>query len=576
MRRVADAGAVPGPVGPSADDWLAARSAPVRAGIRRVALLGTVTGWLAIPQAALLALVLASVLLPGGGAIRQPLPALAALLTVVGLRLALGRLRVSLAQRLSDRVREQSRILVAEHLYRLGPIGVARLQSGRLASALLEQTDALGPHVSRYLPQRLLAVSIPLGLLVAMAWVDWLAALLLLGVAPLIPLAMALVGKRAAAVSQQQFQALAELGNRFLDRLRGLSVLKHFDRGQAAATDIREAADAYRTRTMAVLRVAFLSSAVLELFSAAAIAALAFYVGLGLFGLHTLGPIADASLAQGLFLLLLAPEFFLPLRELGQVYHDRAAALGAARELAPLLATALPASERRGQLGPPAGPPGIRFEAVNVRYPDGREALAKDLSWSLPGGETGLLIGASGTGKSSLLALVAGFIDASRGRICIDGAALEDYRPDAFSSGLAWLGQSPHLLPGSIRDNLRLGRSDASEAEIQQAAADAGVLAFTDGLADGLDTRIGERGFGLSGGEAQRVALARALLARPRLLLLDEPTASLDPQSRRWILQALRTLAGRGCTLLIATHQPEQFDWAGHQLTLGNGQDGHD
>ena len=555
----------------SAAGWLAAQVAPVRRGVLRVAVLATLTGWLAVPQAALLAIVLAGMLLPGESPVMPPAGALAALLAVVGLRIALGRLRIGLAHRLSDRVRQRSRTGLARQIYRLGSIGVARQHGGRLASALLEQTDALGPYVARYLPQRLLALTVPLGLLLAMAWVDWLAALLLVAVAPLIPLAMALVGKRAAAVSQRQFQSLAELGNRFLDRLQGLSVLKHFHRAGAAAADIREAADAYRTRTMAVLRIAFLSSALLELFSAVAIAGLALYVGLGLFGLHTLGPIAGAGLAEGLFILILAPEFFLPLRELGQVYHDRAAALGAARELAPLLATPLPAGRRHGRLGPPARAPGIRFESVNVRYRDDRDALSDDLTWSLPGGCTGLLTGASGTGKSTLLALVAGFIDPSRGRVCIDGAPLADYRPDAFQTGLGWLGQSPHLLPGSIRDNIRLGRPEASEQEIRQAAGEAGVLAFANGLAEGLDTGIGERGAGLSGGEAQRVALARALLVRPRLLLLDEPTASLDPESRRWVLEALRAQAERGCTLLIATHQPEQFDWAWQQLALESG-----
>jgi ATP-binding cassette, subfamily C, bacterial CydD len=562
--------------------WLREQIEPLRPAIRHIALLGVAHGWLAIPQAGLIAALIAGLLIPAALRSRTEAHALPdwistewlaswglpALLAVIVLRAGIGWWRQRQAAELTRRLRSTVRRRVAAHVYALGPLGSAQFHSGQLASALLDQIDALGPYASRYLPQSRQALWVPIGLLIAVVLLDWLAALLLLLAASLIPFCMALIGRSAAGVSRAQFQALARLGNQFLDRLQGLAVLKHHGRGEAATADIERAADEYRERTMAVLRVAFLSSAVLELISAAAIATLAIYIGLGLLGLQPWGPASALTLCSGLFVLLLTPDFFQPLRELGQHYHDRAAAIGAADALQPLLATPLGMAARNGSLGAPQQAPEIHYVGVNAQYADGRRALSAPLDWRAPAGRTSLLIGPSGAGKSSLLALVAGFLACSEGQLLIDGRPAEDYAAGALEQRMAWLGQNPQLLPGTLRENLLLADPQASEQRLLAAAGQAGVLQFAHGLPEGLDTVVGERGFGLSGGEAQRVALARALIRRPRLLLLDEPTARLDPESRDWVLNALRTAARSGCTVLIATHQPEWFEWADERLRL--------
>ncbi len=557
-----------GGVDPAVSGWLREQLAPVRRGIRRTALLGTLGGWLVIPQAGLIAATVSGVLVteqePGHLALLLGL-----LLLVLLLRGVCEWRRDRLAAGVFTDIRQRTRATVARHLYSLGPVGVGQAQSGPLASALLEQVDSLGDYAARYQPQLMQAVMVPLGIVATVFMLDWLAGLLLLLSAPLIPLFMALVGMGAAAVNRSQFQALARLSGHFLDRLQGLAVLKHYGLGDAATRDIAASSDDYRRRTMAVLRVAFLSSAVLEFFSAVAVAMIAIYIGLGLLGFQQIGPAGALTLYSGLFILLLAPEFFAPLRDLGQRYHDRAAAMGAASELAPLLAKPSPMAVRSGYHGSPPAAPTIELEAVQACYGDSPPVFPQPVNLSIAAGSTTLLTGTSGCGKSTLLFLATGFLKSTAGTITIDGVPLQDYAPGALERGTAWLGQTPHLLPGSIRDNILLGLPDASEDAVRNAAEAAGVLRFADHLPGGLDCLVGERGHGLSGGEAQRVALARALIRRPTLLLLDEPTASLDPESRRYLLAAIQQRASAGdCTIVIATHQPDQFPWADQRISL--------
>lgn len=549
--------------------WLREQLAPAQRDIGLTALYGVMAGWLVIPQAGLIAWVISALLVDRRGAADLQMP-LFMLLAIILLRAILTWLRHRQAAHTAIMVRERSRRESAARVYALGPIGIARAHSGRLASAVLDQVDSLGDYAARYRPQLWQAALIPAGILVTVATLDWLAALLLFLSAPLIPLFMALVGMGAAAVNRGQFQALARLSGQFLDRLQGLDVLRHYALGDAAAEDIEQASRRYRQRTMAVLRVAFLSSAVLEFFSAVAIAMIAIYIGLGLLGFQQLGPAPDLTLYSGLFILLLAPEFFAPLRDLGQHYHDRAAALGAVAELAPLLSTPSPMAPVAGIRPAPSGTPRLTLATVNARYPGGHAVFRTSVTLSVEPGETVLVTGPSGSGKSTLLYLIAGLLQRSDGAIRLDDCLLEDYSREALGRCLGWLGQRAHLLPGSLRANLMLSRVSADPQRILRAAGEAGVMRFAaTSLPDGLDTVVGERGHGLSGGEAQRVALARLLVHDPRLLLLDEPTASLDPESRDIVLQVLRRLASQGRTLVVATHQPELFPWAGKHLDLG-------
>ncbi len=552
--------------------WLRDRTAVARGTLLATMLCGLLNGLLLIPQAWLIASLVIEVLLHGAGR-SDILDGMALLAAVILLRVALQATRDWLGARAGHQVTSALRRHLVEHLHALGPAPLRDRDTGQLASAALEQIDAMHQYVARYLPQRFVAVAVPFAIVLAVALQDWLAGLLLLLSAPLIPLFMALVGMGAASANRDQFQALARLSSRFLDRIQGLATLKHFGRGEQVAGELAEGADEYRIRTMRVLRIAFLSSAVLEFFSSVAIAMLAIYIGLGLLDFITFGPAPALTLQAGLFILLLAPDFFNPLRDLATHYHDRASAAGAAEDLIPLLSTQSRALPRSGSALDAGDGVSLEFRDVTLRY-DNRPPFARGIGFRLPAGGTLLLEGPSGSGKTSLLYAAMGLLAPEHGEVRVNGVPLQSLAPDALEQHLGWLGQNPQLLPGSIRDNLCLGRPDAGDDQLWRAAGQAGIADMLHRLPDGLETTVGERGVGLSGGEAQRVALARALVRQPRMLLLDEPTASLDPASRAQLLASLQALAGNGTTLLIATHQPQQFPWARHHLRLaGQGAD---
>lgn len=549
--------------------WLFSRITPSS---RRLLLLATggglVAGWLGILQAGLIAWLVYATLVIGA----EP----TTLATVFGIWLLSIPLR-SAGLALRDQLALKASLSIREHLRRdlihdtleLGPVGVAHFGNARAGSVLLDQLDALEGYFARFLPQCLLALLLPLSIIVVAFWLDWLAALLLLFALPLIPLFMALVGMGAESINQRQFQALERLSSFFLDRLQGLETLRQLGRGGDTREAMRESTDNYRQRTMAVLRVAFLSSAVLEFFSAVAIAMVAIYVGLGLLGYLTLGPAGDLTLFSGLFVLLLAPDVFAPLRELAQHYHDRAAALGAARGLRDLLDQPATVVARPSKgIGAIRQAPEVRVDGLTVTYPGGDAPAIRDLSFRVGAGGSLLLTGPSGAGKTSVLLALLGLLQPREGTILLGAHRIAEYAPGSIESGSAWLGQNPRLLPGSLRDNILLGHPDASTDAVTDAAARAGVLRFADSLPDGLDTVIGERSAGISGGEAQRVALARLLLKQPGLVILDEPTARLDPESRAIMLATLEALSGQ-CTMIVASHNPEQFAWIDQRLELG-------
>ncbi len=525
-------------------------------------------GWLVIPQAALLAGLVHSVVVEGAGR-GAVVPLLAALLTVLVLRSACTGVQEWAAAGISRRVHEAVRDRLWRRVAALGPAGAAQETPGGLATAAVEQVGTLGPFVGRFQPQLLATALVPPAILVAAFTQDWLAAGLLLFAAPLIPLFMALVGMGAESVSRSQHQALARLGGYFVDRLQGLDLLRHLGRGEDEAQRLAEAGEGYRRRTMAVLRVAFLSSAVLEFFSAVAIAMVAVYIGMGLLGYLTFGPAPDLTLFSGLFVLLLAPEFFQPLRQLAQHYHDRAAALGAAAELRPLLERPSP-MPAGGAEPPPAGPVPIETRGLTVRSPDGA-TLLEGIDLDLPAGEALVITGESGSGKTTLLHALAGFLGADAGALRVAGTPLAELDQGAWRRSIGWLAQNPVLLPGTLRENLTLGQRDAAPEHQQEAMERAGLGALLARRPHGLETRVGERGQGLSGGEAQRLALARVLLRRPALLLVDEPTASLDPTSARLVTEALAAENRRGATVVIATHDPALCPWASHRLHLDAG-----
>ncbi len=498
---------------------------------------GTVQGPLLVVQASVVAWVVDRLI--AGQSVS--LVALAAVLaTVIAARASLQATAQWAGANAGQAVVEDVRERLLARMAAIGPPGLAGEHSAALASRAVEQVDALEGYYARFRPQLVIATAVPAIILAAVFWLDWLAGALLLAAAPLIPLFMALVGMGAEQINRRQFEALGRLAGHFLDRVRLLPTLQLFGYAQRSIDEVASAADGYRRRSMRTLRVAFLSSAVLEFFASVAIATVAIYIGFALLGYIAFGPAPSVTVFSGVLILLLAPEFFQPLRTLSQHYHDRASALGAVGPIRELLDQ--PTLDAR-VMTPELTPGHIEANEVGVEDTE-RGRLVGPVSFQVQPGECLVLWGPSGTGKTTLLRLVAGLQAPTTGRVRVGG-----------DGGVAWLGQRPFLVAGSIADNIRLGSPvDADDRAIRAAAESAGVTAFSDAMADGLDSDIGERGQSLSGGQAQRVALARVFLSQAAVVVMDEPTASLDGPSAEPVLAALSRLAASGRTLLVATH----------------------
>nr|WP_282562664.1 thiol reductant ABC exporter subunit CydD [Marinobacter panjinensis] len=467
------------------------------------------------------------------------------------------------AARCSRKVRSEVRHQINRSWQKAGPVAIGQISAGTLAREWLDHTDALHGYFARFLPQMILAVIVPLLVLVVVFSLDWLAGIFLLLSAPLIPLFMALVGMGAEKLNQQHFQTIGRLSGQFLDKVRGLTTLQLFGQTEPAAETLRKRSDDYRRVTMKTLRIAFLSSAVLEFFSSVAIAVVAIYIGFGLLGYITYGPAEDLTLFSGLLVLLLAPEFFQPLRLLSQHYHDRAAAMGAGAEIVERLYGIDEPRAPAQSTHHPQSPDAITARDLTLAYDTGRPVLDQ-VSLEIQKGDVIALTGPSGGGKSSLLYLLAGYMQPDQGNITVFGAA-----PGEQSFG--WLGQSPFLVHGTWADNLRLTTPDATDIAIETALRQVGLGGLLNSRERGIYSRITEDGQGLSGGQARRLSLARVFVANYDLILLDEPTAGLDSDSEIYILEALHKLALAGKTLIFATHHQALLTLANRTLLVTGG-----
>lgn len=533
--------------------WLQAQTGTAKSWIWLSVLAGLGIGLMLILQAHLLARIVDGTLWQQQ-TLAQHGPLLLILLAALLLRALLGVVKEWAGQQASIRVRRNLRGMLLQHLDRLGPAYTSDQRSGELSSILLEQVEALDGFFARYLPQMALAGMLPLVILAFIFPVNWAAGLIFLLTAPLVPVFMALVGSRAAEANRRNFAALSQLGSHFLDVVQGIVTLKLFDRSQAQAQVIEAGADEFRRRTMQVLRLAFLSSAVLEFFASVSIAVVAVYLGFSFLGHLDFGYWdAPVNLYQGLFILLLAPEFYLPLRELGTHYHARQEAVAAADKLRELLEAPPEALDQEGS-GLDSGVHQISVESASLTYPGRSAPVFEDLNLNLERGRLVALIGPSGAGKSSLLQVLLGFRRLSRGQIRVNRIPLEQIGNRAWLEQVAWVSQHTTLFPGTLRDNLLLANPAASDQALYQALEQANALEFVQRLPAGLDTTVGERGTGLSGGQIQRLALARAFLKDAPVLLLDEPTANLDRDSEQLVLESLQRLC-EGRLVLMLTHR---------------------
>ncbi|AVJ17036.1 cysteine/glutathione ABC transporter permease/ATP-binding protein CydD [Serratia sp. MYb239] len=548
--------------------WLKTQSTLAKRWLRLSMLLGLCSGLLIVAQAWLLASLLHALIID-----HTPREQLTSSFIWLAAAFVLRALFSWLRERVGfiggQVLRREIRRQVLDKLQQLGPAWVQGKPAGSWATIIVEQIEDMQDYYSRYLPQMYLAVFIPLLILIAVFPINWAAGLILLATAPLIPLFMALVGMGAADANRRNFVALARLSGSFLDRLRGLDTLRLFHRGQAETAQIARSSEDFRRRTMEVLRMAFLSSAVLEFFASLSIAVVAVYFGFSYLGDLNFGSYGlGVTLFSGFLVLVLAPEFFQPLRDLGAFYHAKAQAVGAAEALETFLNAE---GEQIGQgtlTLDDAIPLTLAADRLEILSPQG-VVLAGPLTFTLPANQRIALVGLSGAGKSSLLNLLLGFLP-YRGSLTVNGNELRELNAENWRRQLGWVGQNPHLPAQTLRDNILLGNPQADEPQLLQAVEQAYVSEFLPQLPQGLQTELGDSAARLSVGQAQRVAVARALISPRRLLLLDEPAASLDAHSERLVMQALNAASRRQTTLLV-THQLEDTEDFDQIWVMDNG-----
>ncbi|MFD4758304.1 thiol reductant ABC exporter subunit CydD [Streptomyces sp. NPDC058439] len=493
-------------------------------------------------------------------------------LTVSGLRtplillaaVALGRALVSwltelAAYRASAAVKSELRGRLLDRAAELGPGLLSDRRTGSLVTLATRGVDALDDYFARYLPQLGLAVVVPVAVLARIVTEDWVSAAIIVVTLPLIPLFMILIGWATQSRMDRQWRLLSRLSGHFLDVVAGLPTLKVFGRAKAQAESIRAITSQYRRATLRTLRIAFLSSFALELLATLSVALVAVTIGMRL--VH-----GELDLYTGLVVLILAPEAYLPIRQVGAQYHAAAEGLSAAEEIFSVLET----EPRRGGTADVPESLRLELEGVTVRHEGRGEPSLDHASLVVDEGETVALVGPSGVGKSTLLDVVLGFTAPDEGRVRVGGVDLATLAPERWRERIAWVPQRPYLFAGTIAENVRLARPDADDGAVTAALRDAGAYDFVAELPDGAQTLLGEDGAGLSAGQRQRLALARAFLADRPLLLLDEPTASLDGETEAGIVEAVRRLA-QGRTVLLVVHRPALLPLADRVVRLEPG-----
>lgn len=534
--------------------WLRTQQEPIKKLMRANIALATLSALILVAQTYFLATLLDKLIMQNVPR-DELIPYFLGLIIGFGLRAIILWVREKIGFRSGQLLRNHIRQKILDKIHLVGPATINQKPAGSWASIMLEQVENLHNFYARFLPQQSLSAIVPVVIFIAVFPLNWAAGLILMITAPLVPLFMIIVGIAAADNSQKNMDTLSRLSAQFLDRLRGLETLRLFNRTSEQTEHIENATEDFRETTMDVLKLAFLSSAVLEFFTSISIALMAVYFGFSYLGQIEFGTYnAPLTLFTGFFCLILAPEFYQPLRDLGTYYHDRAAGIGAADAIVDFLEEDFLTVHQNEKAISLESAVEISAENLVVLSTQG-SALTQPLNFQIPANHNVALVGQSGAGKTSLINAILGFLP-YKGSLKINGQELRESNLADWRRHIAWVGQNPLLLQGTIKENLLLGDIQANDEEINQALIRSQAKEFTDKL--GLHHEIKDGGLGVSVGQAQRLAIARALLRKGDLLLLDEPTASLDAQSENLVLHALNEASQHQTTLMI-THRIEDL-----------------
>ena len=534
--------------------WLRAQQEPIKKLMRVNIVLATLSSFILVAQTYFLATLLNKLIIQNVPR-DELIPYFLGLIIGFGMRAIILWAREKIGFQSGQLLRNHIRQKILDKIHLVGPATINQKPAGSWASIMLEQVENLHNFYARFLPQQSLSAIVPVVIFIAVFPLNWAAGLILMITAPLVPLFMIIVGIAAADNSQKNMDTLSRLSAQFLDRLRGLETLRLFNRTSEQTEHIENATEDFRETTMDVLKLAFLSSAVLEFFTSISIALMAVYFGFSYLGQIEFGTYnAPLTLFTGFFCLILAPEFYQPLRDLGTYYHDRAAGIGAANAIVDFLEEDFLTVHQNEKAISLESAVEISAENLVVLSTQG-SALTQPLNFQIPANHNVALVGQSGAGKTSLINAILGFLP-YEGSLKINGQELRESNLADWRKHIAWVGQNPLLLQGTIKENLLLGNIQANDEEINQALMHSQAKEFTDKL--GLHHEIKDGGLGISVGQAQRLAIARALLRKGDLLLLDEPTASLDAQSENLVLHALNKASQHQTTLMI-THRIEDL-----------------
>jgi thiol reductant ABC exporter CydD subunit len=541
------------------DQRLVRRARPVRRLLALDVALGLASALLVLLQATLLAQIVAAAF--GGASLHDVSRDLVVLALAFAGRGVLAWGFELAGRRAAASVLSELRLAVVERRLRDDPAALDGVEAGEVAASAVQGVEGLEAYFARYLPQLVLAAVVPLAVLAWVAAIDAVTAGVMLLTLPLVPVFMWLIGRYTEEKTRERWHALSTLSGHFLDVVRGLPTLQAFNADRSQASVLEDVGERYRQTTMATLRVGFLSGSVLELAATVGVALVAVTVGVRL---------ADGGLAlqAGLTVLVLAPELYLPLRQLAVQFHASADGLAVAERMLDLLERPA-AVGGDGSLVPPSPRKAlIRFEAVSFAYPARAEPVLAGFELDLLPGETVALVGPSGAGKTTVARLLLGLAEPSSGRLTVGGIDLAECRIELWRRQLAWVPQRPTLFRGTIADNIRLGDEHASDEAVRDAAALAGAARFVQALPSGYETLVGDGGRPLSSGERRRIALARAFVRDAPLVVLDEPTADLDRTSAEVVAEAVERLrAGR--TVLLIAHRPELVAQADRVVLLG-------